>query len=214
MALLKVGSITEPLDAKASNCKGGTSMKPYPDFIKCALRAVRAKAAALPSFDGPNGCIRFLFRPLCEEAASWYGREFVENDPAEYEETYTIAPGGSHTVIEDGQTVNCFGFSELKIAACSRNRSKHGIRLSYSAFNAQNPDIVPENGFANYRGAVCYTIVHKITTSNGVVLELDWARFYCSVSGAHNDVDDENAACEAYKALLEAFRDDGNYRVI
>ena len=189
-------------------------MTSYRELIQDIRRAVRNRTATLPTLQGNNGCIRILFRPLCPEADAWSGGfGFEENDIPEYETVFTLKPNGSHTVMENGHPVNCYGFSALKVASCSKNRAHHGIRLSYSDQSKSNPDIVPMNGFANFRGCTCYTIMQLRRDSNGIEREINWARIYIAVSGGASE-EDEKAACSAFQTIQKAFSDEKTYRVV
>lgn len=122
--------------------------------------AVREKVRSIT--DQKNGTILLLFRPLCEEEDEWYGGLSTfgdENDIAEYQVSFVLMPGGSHTITynnEDGtsERVNTFGYAELKIADCSF-AVKNNIGFE-SGLAFDDKDRIEENGYAARRGAVCY----------------------------------------------------------
>ena len=198
-------------------------MKTYMETLEEIRDNVRRVASALPSTATQNGCIRITFCPLCEEANAWAnGMTYNPDDRPEYEAVFTMHPSGSHTVTEaDGTTINCYGFSALKVASCSHNRAKHGIRLSYSNASAHNPQIIPQNGYANYPGCVCYTIVgekiiHKDDFFDGEsthAVDYDWARIYIAVSGGTSQ-DDTRAANAAHSVLSRIFGKEKNFRIV
>ncbi len=191
-------------------------MKTYKETVNAVIEAVRNRIAKLEGFNPGQGCIRILFRPLCEEADAWSGdMGFSEADIREYETTATIIPCGTHTVLRDGHISSAFGQTALTIASCSRNRGKHGIRLSYSGQSTANPDIVPQNGFLNARGCACYTVTHLGGNPANPKREIEWGRWYVSVAGSINDAENEAAAGAAVRVLQECMTNgDKSYRLI
>lgn len=161
--------------------------------------AVREKVRSIT--DQKDGTILLLFRPLCEEEDEWYGglSTFGEtNDIAEYEVSYVLMPGGSHTITfnnEDGtyDRVNTFGYAELKIADCSfAVRNKIGLE---SGLDFDDKDRIEENGYAPRQGAVCYVD--------------EKCRIYVAVSGLKQEEDRECAL--AGKQAISEFMDKYEY---
>lgn len=161
--------------------------------------AVREKVRSIT--DQKDGTIRLLFRPLCEEEDEWYGglSTFGEtNDIAEYEVSFVLMPGGSHTIVynnDDGtyDRVNTFGYSELKIADCSfAIKNKIGFE---SGLEFDDKDRIEENGYAARQGAVCYVD--------------EKCRIYVAVSGLTQEEDRECAL--AGRQAISDFMDKYGY---
>ena len=184
-------------------------MKSYKETVMDIRDIVRKRASILTSLKCNAGCIRILFRPLCEEADNWAnGFGFNPADVTEYETVFTLTPSCTHTTTTTTESINHYGLSALQIASCSKNRAKHGIRLSFSSQSSYNPSIQPINGYLNRRGCVCYTVIKAEGKK-----DIEWARFYISVSGGI-DTENENAATEGYKALGKVFTRSESFRVV
>lgn len=180
--------------------------------------AVREKAKNVPKFvESGNGAIRILAYPLNKDADKWLGgfgefnRRFNPNagvgigynDIPDYELTFAITPGGSRVIkgVWDGveQTVDCYAFSALKIAHCSRAQDEGAGLCSGLKLEAEN--LTPDNGYGPYRGAICI----EITQNQGLK---DYCLIYVCVSGA-DSADDEKCAAAAIPVVEKFFLGEG-----
>ena len=171
---------------------------------------IREKAKGVERFKEGNGAIRILLYPLCAEADRSLGGmstfSDMVKDIVDYEFTYASAPGGSRVIegIWDGykQKVDCYAFSALKIAHCSRVQDL-GLGLR-SGIDIGIPDAKEDNGYGPYPGAVCFEI-YKCGNPYTYI-------FVC-VSGADSK-DDLKCALSAVDVVKEYFAHDANFEVI
>ncbi len=171
---------------------------------------IREAAKTVPRFALGNGAIRILFYPLCPEADQPLGGMSTYsdsvNDIADYEYTFAIAPGCSRVItgVWDGveQKVDCYAFSALKIAHCSRVQDL-GLGLR-SGIDIGIPDAKEDNGYGPYPGAICFEI-YKCGNPYTFI-------FVC-VSGADSK-DDLKCALSAVDVVKEYFAHDANFEVI
>ena len=189
-------------------------MRPYTDLVKEIRDAVRRKAQDIPKFRNEgNGAIRILAYPMYQEADEWLGglsefrKEFNPcagtsrgyNDIVDYEYTFAIAPGGSRVMTGewDGvkQKVDCYAYSALKIADCSRSQDEG--RGLMSGIVTEDKYRREDNGYGPYRGALCFEVYsspHRL-----------FCYLYVCVSGAESDEDLEctKAAISVVKKFFE-----------
>jgi len=194
--------------------------KTYPTLVKRIRDAVRKKAKDIPKFrDEGNGAIRILAYPGCKEADNWLGglSDFVNpcdpfaaeskkrDDITDYEHTFAITPGGSRVItgIWDGvkQDVDCYAFSALKIAHCSRAQDL-GLGL-LSGIDMNDPNITEENGYGPYSGALCVEVMRKVSSTSST----NFCGIYVCVSGA-TSAEDLECALVAVDVIKEFFEDE------
>ncbi|MBO7560910.1 hypothetical protein J6T21_02660 [Candidatus Saccharibacteria bacterium] len=172
--------------------------------------AIREKAKEVEKFKKGNGAIRILFYPLCTEADQPLGgmSSYSDNtnDIVDYEYTFAIAPGGSRKItgVWDGleQMVDCYAFSALKIAHCSRVQDL-GLGLR-SGIDIGIPDAKEDNGYGPYPGAICFEVKKN---------DRPYLYLFVCVSGADSE-DDLKCALVATNVVSEYFSHDANFKVI
>ncbi len=192
-------------------------MKQYNELVVSIRDTVREEAKKVPKFvESGNGAIRILAYPLNKDADKWLGgfgefnRRFNPNagvgigynDIPDYELTFAITPGGSRVIkgVWDGveQTVDCYAFSALKIAHCSRAQDDEaGLCSGLTLKDAEY--LTPDNGYGPYRGAICFEIKQGLK---------DYLLLYVCVSGA-DSADDEKCAAAAIPVIEEFFLKEG-----
>ena len=171
---------------------------------------IREAAKTVPRFALGNGAIRILFYPLCPEADQPLGGMSTYsdsgNDITDYEYTFAIAPGRSRVItgVWDGveQKVDCYAFSALKIAHCSRVQDL-GMGLK-SGIDIGIPEAIEENGYGPYPGAICFEIKRGGTP---------YLYLFVCVSGA-DSIDDLKCAMSAVKIVKDYFSHDANFEVV
>ena len=208
--------------------------KSYLELVRSIRDVVRKKAQEIPVFkESGNGAIRILAYPLCKEADDWLGglSEFRPShqsfdsflakgwddrpdDIVDYEHTFAITSGGSRVITynssEDGGRevkCDCYAFSAMKIAHCSRAQDL-GLYLS-SGMDLDDPDCVEENGYGPYKGAMCAEVNTIIETNsadekNPETKLLPFCGIYVCVSGA-DEKSDELCAFRGIEAIEEFF---------
>ena len=163
--------------------KGGCMYMAYSDLLKNIRDAARTKAEEIPKFQG-RGCIRVTAVPCKKAADIWLGglSDFDHSDRTEYEHVFSIVPGGTHTAIFNGERINTYVYSALKVAQCSLAR-KQGAGLCSGSMlpGVDNSDLTEENGWSTCYGALCVEIKDSLGE--------DFARIYISVSGADEEDD-------------------------
>lgn len=188
--------------------------KTYLELVRRIRFAVREKAQEIPKFRNEgNGAIRILAYPCCKEADVWlgglsvFGRELNpftgttrgSNDIVDYEHTFAITAGGSRvmTGVWDGveQRVDCYAYSALKIAHCSRAQDL-GAGL-ISGIDLNDPYLTEDNGYSSHLGALCVEVMRGHTPS-------DFCGIYVCVSGADSK-DDLKCAFAAVDVIKEFF---------
>lgn len=189
-------------------------MRGFTDLAKTIRNTVRTKAKEISVFrETGNGAIRILGYPLCAEADEWLGGLSDFSGPAldiaDYEFVFAISPGGSRVinVVENGHkaTVDCYGYSALKIADCSLAQDL-GVGL-VSGLDFLRADRTEEYGYAAHRGALCVVVKRvKCSTVNGEpsVEYDDYCGIYVCVSGAKSD-EDYACALEAIQIIKDFF---------
>lgn len=189
-------------------------MKPYLELVTQIRDAVRKKAQEVPVFKKTgNGAIRILAYPLCKEADEWLGGLSDFSDPenpdiVDYEHTFAISAGGSRVItgVYDGveQTVDCYAFSALKVAHCSRAQDL-GAGL-VSGLDLNNPYLTEDNGYGPYKGALCVEVWKRNQTfeATEVALHERYFGIYVCVSGADSE-DDLKCAKVGVEAICEFF---------
>ncbi len=172
----------------------------YKELVLRIVNSIREKAQSVPVFkESGNGAIRICAYPLCKEADDWFGGfgHFPDDNSSEgqrtpvdipdYEHTFAIAPGGSRVIkgTWDGveQTVDCYAYSALKIAHCSRAQDL-GLGL-ISGLDLQDPNLLEENGYASHKGAIAF----EISVCHHPESLKDFCGIYVCVSGAKSDED-------------------------
>jgi len=190
----------------------------YSELVVAIRDAVRLKAQEIPKFkESGNGAIRILAYPCSAKADYWLGGvgDFNSHDIPDYEHTFAISPGGSRVIngIWDGvkQAVDCYAYSALKIAHCSRVQDK-GLGL-LSGVNMNDPNLVEENGFSSHRGALCVEVEQSSFYRSvcGAILPTEPKNFcslYVCVSGA--DSNDDLRCAFAAVDVIKKFFDDEN----
>ena len=193
-------------------------MRGFTNLAKTIRDTVRTKANGIPAFrETGNGAIRILAYPLCAEADESLGglSDFGGSVPdiADYEVVFAISPGGSRVinVVENGRkaTVDCYGYSALKIADCSLAQDL-GVGL-VSGLDFLRADRTEEYGYAAHRGALCVVVKRvKCSTVNGEpsVEYDDYCGIYVCVSGAKSD-EDYACALEAIQTIKDFFLEAG-----
>ncbi|MBQ3296887.1 hypothetical protein IJH01_02035 [Candidatus Saccharibacteria bacterium] len=196
----------------------------YLSLIKEIRDAVREKAQEIPKFkESGNGAIRILAYPLCREADEWLGglsafgsNPADKNDIVDYEYTFAITPGGRRVITgkwdddTELQTVDCYAYSALKIAHCSRVQDE-GAGLS-SGIDLKIPHLTEDYGYADHPGAVCMEIYRRKadplmdTTEPDGNLE-QFCLIYVCVSGA-DSLDDEKCALSSVRTVCNFFADE------
>ena len=170
---------------------------------------VREKAQEIPKFrDEGNGAIRILVYPLCKAADVWMGGmgDFDKEgspDIPDYEVTFAITSGGSRVIrgVWDGveQKCDCYAYSAMKIAHCSRAQDVGAGLLSGLELN--DPDLTDDNGYGAHRGALCVEV--GVRDICGRLSE--FCGIYVCVSGADSE-DDLECAFTAVPKIEEFFR--------
>lgn len=201
----------------------------YLELVRGVRDAVRNKAQGISEFrDNGNGAIRIMAYPRCREADDWLGglSSFV-NDPSQYsdfldmegeplggdivdyEHTFSITPGGSRVAIkvqdDIAQTVDCYAYSALKIAHCSRAQDLGAGLLS--GLDLAAPSFTEAHGYGPYRGALCVE-VGKLRSTHVVfhkTFNSPFCDIYVSVSGAdpQSDLECAFAAVDVIKDFFE-----------
>lgn len=184
-------------------------MKKQYKYSKLQIRirnAVRQKAKDVPKFaEEGNGAIRILAYPLCETADNWFGglgnfRKKIPDIP-DYEVTFAITSGGSRVIrgVWDGreQKCDCYAYSAMKIAHCSRAQDV-GVGL-VSGLKLNDPDLTYDNGYGAHLGALCAEVS---VTSFGKTK--DFCGIYVCVSGADSK-DDLECAFAALDVIKNFF---------
>lgn len=165
------------------------------------MKAVREAAQEIPKFrDEKNGACRILIYPCCKDADDWLGGLSKITDEVEdimdYEWTAAITEGGSRVVkiVEDGKEyeIDCYAYSALKIAHCSRAQDEDAGLLSGLELKADY--LVEENGYGPYRGALCVEVTDRRvenTPADGErkIVRRPFCGVYICVSGAESDED-------------------------
>lgn len=189
----------------------------FSELVNAIRDTVRLKAQEIPKFkESGNGAIRILAYPCSAKADYWFGGDgFKKNDIADYERTYAISPGGSRVIkgIWDGveQVVDCYAYSALKIAHCSRVQDKG--RGLLSGIELDDPTLVEENGFSSHRGALCVEIDQGFDfyrSMSGEILPTTVEKFcslYVCVSGADSN-DDLRCAFAAVDVIKKFFNEE------
>ncbi len=187
----------------------------FKELIFKIVTNVRDEAKKVPKFrDSGNGAIRICAwtnDPEMDKALGGLGvfgnRVNLENDDdcgdnlvdcPDYEWTFAITPGGSRVIkgAWDGveQTVDCYAFSALKVAHCSRAQEEGaGLRSGLVLKDAEY--LTPDNGYGPYPGAIAFELMDK--TGKKCLL------LYVCVSGA-DSADDEKCAAVSIP-LVEDF---------
>ncbi len=189
-------------------------MRGFTNLAQTIRDTVRTKANDIPAFRrSGNGAVRILIYPLCAEADEGLGglSDFSGSVPdiADYEFVFAISPGGSRVidVVEHGReaTVDCYGYSALKIADCSLAQDL-GVGLA-SGLDFDRADRTEEYGYAAHRGALCVVVKKaRYETVNGEpsVEYDDFCGIYVCVSGAKSD-EDYACALEAIPVIKDFF---------
>lgn len=186
----------------------------FKELIFKIVTNVRDEAKKVPKFrDSGNGAIRICAwtnSPEMDKALGGFGvfgnRVNLDNDDdydgnlvdcPDYEWTFAITPGGSPVIkgVWDGveQTVDCYAFSALKIAHCSRAQEEGaGLRSGLVLKDAEY--LTPDNGYGPYSGAIVFEI--KDGEKN------DFLYLYVCVSGA-DSADDEKCAAVAIPVVSD-----------
>ena len=184
--------------------------------IPLIIEKVRKTADNYATLAGKDGCIVVYVRPLCEKAAKWITVAYTQNDIMDTAFIKSLKPEGEYMIKRRkalGKTlelikISCLGMAFQKIANCARNLRKYGINRSYAAIpNIEPGENIIENGLANRKGCICYTIKKLIDEK-----EYDYCRIYVAVSGGESS-EDEQAALGAISALEEIFPTDFNFRI-
>ncbi|MBR5389266.1 hypothetical protein IK146_01765 [Candidatus Saccharibacteria bacterium] len=200
-------------------------MESYLKLVKQVRDAVREKAQEIPLFKkSGNGAICILAYPRCAEADEWLGglgefrpkHQSVDSftmsgwdkrpdDIPDYAHVFPITSGGSCVVTfqePDGSKhkCNCFAYAMMKIANCSLAQHM-GIGLR-SGLDLNDPDVMEENGYGPYKGAICA----EINTIIGEKSE-PFCGIYVCVSGAA-DYDDESCAIVGIEVVRKFFHDE------
>ena len=155
------------------------------------IMSCQQKAKELEGFESGDGCIRISYLPQNAWAVNILESEVQSAD--RFELTSRITEGGNYVLNRDGKNgerIDCYAFSALKVAACLRSIELGlGERSGYDLGNTAADE---EHGFASYRGAICYSLYyeHRI-----------FALLIVSVSGA-SATEDEKVA-EAGEAAID-----------
>ncbi len=185
-------------------------MKKYHELVVKIRDAIRKKAQDVPKFkESGNGAIRILAYPLNKEADFWLGGlgyfDSGFKDIPDYEVTFAITPGGSRVIegVWDGekQKVDCYAYSALKIAHCSRAQDL-GKGL-VSGLDLGESYLEEDNGYSAHPGAICVEINHLSASGN----REDFCGIYVCVSGA-DSADDEICAFEAINVIKDFFENE------
>lgn len=196
----------------------------YYELVKEIRDVVREKAQEIPKFrESGNGAIRILAYPLCREADEWLGGlSTFGSDPAskddivDYEYTFAITSGGRRVITgkwdddTELQTVDCYAYSALKIAYCSRVQDE-GAGLS-SGVDLKIPHLTEDYGYAAHPGAICAEILQRKgdlaiddSSEPSTPVERDpFCLIYVCVSGADSE-DDEKCAMSSIGTICEFF---------
>ena len=190
----------------------------YKELEREIVKAIREKAQGIPVFKDPgNGAIRILAYPLCPKADQWLGGKGLisedENggailvDTPDYETTFAITPGGSRVIKSfwgnAWHLVDCYAFSAMKIAHCSR-ADDLGMGLE-SGLNLGDPNLNEECGYGPYPGAICVGIYEKIDNEDPT----DFCLIYVCVSGAEGH-EDNACAVAAIDVIKKFFKGEEN----
>ena len=143
-----------------------------------------------PSFKDGDGAIRICVIPQ----GSWRSEqpEYIADNVDRMEFTARINPRGGNYVLNRGRSdaplVDTYAFSAMKIADLL-----HEMETSeyFSSRSTKDVKICEDNGFAPYRGAVCFKIYSFDELSTLLIV---------SVSGGTQD-DDESVAKSAISAI-------------
>lgn len=205
-------------------------MEQYYELARKIRDAIRIKAYSVKEFkESGNGCIRIMVCPCCQEADDWlsgcklsgcglsnFNRDghafddarFQRPDIASYENTFSIAPGGSRVIngIWDGvrQDCDCAGFSALKIMHCMRAKRMGAGMLS--GVDLSNPYLTPDNGYAAHYGALCVEVLKPGASATDK--SKSYYEIYVCVSGAESE-DDLRCAFEAVGIIKDFFTRSG-----
>ena len=206
-------------------------MRKHLDLVKAIRDAIRKKAQEISKFKQTgNGAIRILFYPLCEEADEWLGglssfshsntSEASKNDIVDYEYVFAITKGGSRVITEQGknnakipQTIDCYAYSAMKIAHCSRVQDETSWLVS--GLNLENPYLTEEYGYAARLGAICIEIYKKANLDKKYQSEKyePFCNVYICVSGA-SEKEDYDCAKVAINVVEQFFKKKGQQQFI
>ena len=198
-------------------------MRPYSELVVSIRDAVRKKAQDVPKFKNEgNGAIRILAYPYCEKADKWFGGLSVfgsiyeplvgryipvgYTDIVDYEYTFGITPGGSRvmTGIWGGveQKVDCYAYSALKIADCSRSQDEG--RGLMSGLVTDDEYRREDNGYGPHPGALCFEVTLEQPSLSGP-RTTDFCLLYVCVSGAesHEDLECTKASIEVIESFFK-----------
>lgn len=152
----------------------------------------------------------FLEVKFCE-FLFFFPEHLEPDDIPDYEFTFAITRGGSRVItgIWDGieQKVDCYAFSALKIAHCSRAQGlKKGL---LSGLELGEPHLTEENGYGPYFGAICVEVYKTLGDGS---LE-PWCGIYVCVSGADSK-DDPKCAFAAIPVINGFFSPKAGFQTI
>lgn len=200
--------------------------RPYLELVKEIRDAIRTRAQ---SYGETNGAIRILAYPLCKTADDWFGglsnfepkHGLEPNDIADYEHTFALTAGNSRVVsyTEDNveQKVDCYAFSALKIAHCSRVQDAGAGLLS--GIKLKEAYLTEKNGYGPYFGALCVEIEQYFFTKNNGRREIqplprDFCNLYVCVSGTASSWHDLSYAFLAINVIRDFFENEGTYKYV
>ena len=188
--------------------------KKYSQLVKDIRDAIRAKAQDVPKFrDEGNGCIRILFYPCCKEADEHFDglSDYRSGDIVDYEYAIALTRGGRRVSTDntaDGgeYSVDCYGYSAMKIAHCSHAQDIDAGLLSGIV---DDSSLTEECGYGPHPGALCVEVKRINTTwdTDGIISlesERDYLNIYICVSGA-DSLSDLRCAFEAVGVIVDFF---------
>lgn len=180
-------------------------MVPVNQLVNSIIDAARQRAAELGSFNFDQAAIRIVVDPLSQAAAQWantYDRQGRTDTYCGF--VSTLKPDNKCTRTIHGNR-NYIARTAMTLATCQHNVANGYGNTSYELRNADEPYLIPENGYLRARGCVSYLLRLERNEGHDHVATEDWARIYVAVDGGC-DQDNHLCASTALAAISELFK--------